>query len=98
LDIPIPGDCFSYNDFPGVTTNEILDYDIDDVNRDQQKKNIVKIASEFLSIASNFDQLGFYEPLDFEEILQIVPDKVNEVEIRRFEMVVHNLQSSLTPM
>jgi phosphotransferase system HPr-like phosphotransfer protein len=94
LDIPIPGDCFSYNDFPGVTTNEILDYDIDDVNRDQQKKNIVKIASEFLSIASNFDQLGFYEPLGFEEILQIVPDKVNEVEIRRFEMVVHNLQSS----
>jgi phosphotransferase system HPr-like phosphotransfer protein len=94
LDIPIPGDCFSYNDFPGVTTNEILDYDIDDVNRDQQKKNIVKIASEFLSIASNFDQLGFYEPMDFEEILQIVPDKVNEVEIRRFEMLVHNLQSS----
>jgi phosphotransferase system HPr-like phosphotransfer protein len=94
LDIPIPGDCFSPNDFPGVTTNEILDYDIDDVNRDQQKKNIVKIASEFLSIASNFDQLGFYEPLEFEEILQIVPDKVNEVEIRRFEMVVHNLQSS----
>ncbi len=94
LEIPIPGDCFSYNDFPGVTTNEILDYDIDDVNRDQQKKNIVKIASEFLSIASNFDQLGLYEPLGFEEILQIVPDKVNEVEIRRFEMVVHNLQSS----
>jgi phosphotransferase system HPr-like phosphotransfer protein len=94
LDIPIPEDCFSYNDFPGVTTNEILDYDIDDVNRDQQKKNIVKIASEFLSIASNFDQLGFYEPMDFEEILQIVPDKVNEVEIRRFEMLVHNLQSS----
>lgn len=94
LDIPIPSDCFSYNDFPGVTTNEILDYDIDDVNRDQQKKNIVKIASEFLSIASNFDQLGLYEPLGFEEIVQIVPDKVNEVEIRRFEMVVHNLQSS----
>lgn len=94
LNIPIPNDCFSHNDFPGVTTNEILEYDIDDVNRDQQKKNIVKIASEFLSIASNFDQLGFYEPLEYREILQIVPDKVNEVEIRRFEMLVHNLQSS----
>jgi phosphotransferase system HPr-like phosphotransfer protein len=94
LNIPIPRDCFSHNDFPGVTTSEILDYDIDDVNRDQQKKNIVKIASEFLSIASNFDQLGFYEPLEYQEIMQIVPDKVNEVEIRRFEMLVHNLQSS----
>ncbi len=94
LDISIPEDCFSYNDFPGVTTTEMLDYDIDDVNRDQQKKKIVRIASEFLSIASSFDQLGFYEPMDFQEILQIVPDKVNEVEIRRFEMLVHNLQSS----
>lgn len=94
LEISIPSDFFNPDDFPGVTTNEILDYDIDDVNRDQQKKNIVKIASEFLSIASNFDQLGFYEPLDYDEILQIVPDKVNEVEIRRFEMLVHNLQSS----
>jgi phosphotransferase system HPr-like phosphotransfer protein len=61
---------------------------------DQHKKNIVKIASDFLSIASNFEQLGFYEPYDLTEILGIVPEKINEVEIRRFEMLVHNLQSS----
>jgi phosphotransferase system HPr-like phosphotransfer protein len=29
-----------------------------------------------------------------EKILAIVPEKVNEVEIRRFEMLVHNLQSA----
>mgnify|MGYP006293666757 CR=1 FL=1 len=94
LGISIPEDSFSPDYFVGVTTPISLEYDIDDANRDQQKKNIVKIASEFLSIAANFDQLGFYEPYDFEKILQIVPDKVNEVEIRRFEMLVHNLQSS----
>jgi phosphotransferase system HPr-like phosphotransfer protein len=94
LGITIPEKSFSPDNFFGVTTNHRLEYDIDDVNRDQQKKNIVKIASEFLSIATNFDQLGFYEPYDFEKILQIVPDKVNEVEVRRFEMLVHNLQSS----
>jgi len=94
LRIKLPREGFDGSDFPGIATSEILDADIDDENRDQQKKNIVNIASEFLSIASNFDQLGLYEPFDIEAILQIVPARINEVEIRRFEMLVHNLQSS----
>jgi len=42
----------------------------------------------------SFDQIKFYERYSFQEILAIVPDKVNEVEVRRYEMLVHNLQSS----
>ncbi|MCD4805387.1 MAG: HPr family phosphocarrier protein [Desulfobacterales bacterium] len=94
LNMPVPDDNFDTFEFPGVTTNDLLDYDIDDEDKDLQKKNIVKIASEFLSIVRNFDHLGFYEPYDLKKILEIVPDKINEVEIRRFEMLVHNLQSA----
>jgi len=94
LDITVPEVTFTHQDFPGITTTEILKYDIDDEARDLQAKNIVKIASDFLRIAKNFDELGFYEPYGREEILSVVPGKVNEVEIRRFEMLVHNLQSS----
>ena len=94
LRIQMPDGQFDISDFPGIATSEILEFDIDDENKDQQKKNIVKIASEFLSIAGNFDQLGFYEPYDLDKILGIVPETINEVEIRRFEMLVHNLQSS----
>ena len=94
LNIPIPEASFEPKDFPGVSTSELLDYDIDDEDKDQQKENIVKIASEFLSIARNFDSLGFYEPYDFDQIMEIVPGKINEVEVRQFEMLVHNLQSS----
>lgn len=94
LNIPIPDESYDMDDFPGIITSEILDYDIDDTDKDLQKKNIVKIASEFLSIAANFEHLGFYEPYKLKEILEIVPSKVNEVEMRRFEMLVHNLQSS----
>ncbi len=94
LKIPIPSEGFVSADFPGVITGEMLEYDIDDENKDQQKKNIVKIASEFIRIAAIFDQHRFYEPLDIKEILAIVPDKINEVEVRRYEMLVHNLQSS----
>ncbi|UCF95603.1 MAG: HPr family phosphocarrier protein [Desulfobacterales bacterium] len=94
LQIPLPAERFSARNFPSVTTGEMLDYDIDDTDKDQQKKNIVKIASELLNIAGSFDQLKFYEPYTFQQIRTIVPDKVNEVETRRYEMLVHNLQSS----
>ncbi|MGD2187123.1 MAG: HPr family phosphocarrier protein [Desulfobacterales bacterium] len=94
LKIQMPETQYTTADFPSVVSSQMLDYDIDDKDKDQQKKNIVKISSEFLNIAKSFDQLKFYEPYPHKEILAIVPDKVNEVEIRRYEMLVHNLQSS----
>ncbi len=94
LNIPIPKEVFGPEDFPGITTGEMLPSTIADEPKDLQKKYIVRIASEFLGITSAFDQLSFYEPYDQEQIRRLVPAKVNEVEIRRFEMVVHNLQSS----
>ncbi len=94
LNIAMPVDAFGSEDFPGITTGEMLKYDIDDDSKDVQKRNIVKIASEFLSIATSFDPMGFYEPYGNDEIATLVPETVNEVQIRRFEMLVHNLQSS----
>ena len=94
LNIAMPEGVFGPEDFPGITTSEMLKYDIDDDAKDVQKRNIVKIASEFLSISASFDHLGFYEPYGKEEMAALVPGKVNEVEVRRFEMLVHNLQSS----
>ena len=93
-DIPIPEDKFVKDDFPGITTDNLLRYDIDDQDKDLQKKNIVKIASDFLKITKDFDQLKFYEPYQYKDILSLVPDRINEVEIRRYEMLLHSLQSS----
>jgi len=94
LKIQIPETRYAAADFPSVVSRQMLDYDIDDKDKDQQKKNIVKISSEFLDIAKSFDQLKFYDPYSHKEILTFVPNRVNEVEIRRYEMLVHNLQSS----
>ncbi len=94
LAVPIPEESFDHAEFPGVSTSQMLPYDIDDENRDAQKKNIVKIASEFLAVVHELDHLGFYEPYPPDALEGVVPEKVNEVEIRRLEMVVHNLQSS----
>ncbi len=94
LQIPFPAAPFKKEDFPTITTQEILNYDIDDESKDVQKKNIVKISGELLRIAHAFDEFVFYEPYNLDEMRVLVPEKVNEVEIRRFEMLVHNLQSS----
>lgn len=94
LNIKIPKQAFTNSDFPGIVTSEKLHYDIDDEAKELQKENIVKIASEFLTIADDFEIFRFYEPYKPEELFNIVPKKVNEVEIRRFEMLVHNLQST----
>ena len=94
LGIHEPSESIDIGSFPEVVTNDLLEYNIDDANRDQQKQHIVNIASEFIRIANNLNQFRFYEPYDIGEIRAIVPDKINEVEVRRFEMLVHNLQSS----
>lgn len=94
LKIDVPETEFSAEDFPEITTREMLVFNIDDEAKHVQKENVVKIASEFLSVAARFDQFAVFEPFSKDEISHLVPTKVNEVEIRRFEMVVHNLQSS----
>jgi len=94
LDIDMPKNAFSSADFPGITTSEMLAFDINDEARDEQRRHVVIIANEFLKIAEQFDKLEFYNPYTPEQIREIVPNRINEVEIRRFEMLVHNLQSS----
>ncbi|MBU1053578.1 MAG: HPr family phosphocarrier protein [Proteobacteria bacterium] len=94
LGIPIPKEIFYPVDFPSITTTDKFEYDIDDENKDQEKESIVKIASEFLNIANDLDHYSFYEPYNNDGIRSLVPGRINEVEIRHFEMLVHNLQSS----
>ena len=94
LHINLPEDRFLWDDFPGIATETRLEFDIDDENLEEEKKNIVKITTEFMRVADEFETLGFYEPYDLAQIKAIVPSSFNEQEARRFEMVVHSLQSS----
>ncbi|MBW1675117.1 MAG: HPr family phosphocarrier protein [Deltaproteobacteria bacterium] len=94
LHINLPEDRFLWDDFPGIATQTSLEFDIDDENLEEEKKNNVKITTEFLRVANEFETLGFYEPYSIDQIRAIVPSSFNEQEARRFEMVVHSLQSS----
>lgn len=95
LGIEIPAFGYDSRFFPGIMTGEQLEHNIDDIDdHDRQQQNLTSIASEFLEIINSFEQFSFYERYDSGKIRELVPAKVNEVGIRRFEMLLHNLQSS----
>jgi phosphotransferase system HPr-like phosphotransfer protein len=95
LEIDIPEFGYDPRFFPGIMTGEQLEHNINDIDEQaQQQQNLTSIASEFLEIIDGFEQFSFYEPYDRQAIRELVPGKVNEVGIRRFEMLLHNLQSS----
>lgn len=93
IDIPTVG--YDIRFFPGIMTGEQLEHNIDDIeDRDRQQQNLTSIASDFLDLIKTFEPLSFYERQNGKAIRELVPSKVNEVGIRRFEMLLHNLQSS----
>jgi len=94
LHIIVPDEGYNPVDFTEVMTDEKLDYDIDDQDQDQQKQHTIKIASELLSICKDFSSIEFFNPYSAKELRTVVPERINEAEIRRFEMRLHNLQSS----
>jgi phosphotransferase system HPr-like phosphotransfer protein len=95
LGICIPETGYNLNYFPDISSEQQLDHNIDDFNaRDHQRKNLTRIASEFLEVVKDFDQFAFYERYDLKKINELVPEQINEVIVRRYEMLVHNIQSS----
>ncbi|MBF0413962.1 MAG: HPr family phosphocarrier protein [Desulfamplus sp.] len=95
LGIEIPANGYDPGFFPDIGTSEQLEHNIDDFdNRKEQRKNLTIIASEFLDLIKAFEPLSFYERYTSSQIREIVPLRVNEVGVRRFEMLLHNLQSS----
>ncbi len=96
LDIDIPAVEYDPSFFPGVPSSQHLPHDIDDFNTitSVQRKNLTWIASQFLDLVKSFESMAFYEKYDIAGLREIVPEKVNEVLIRNFEMQLHNIQSS----
>jgi phosphotransferase system HPr-like phosphotransfer protein len=95
LDISVPDRGYDISFFPGISSDQQLDHNIDDFNaRDKQKENLTRIATEFLEVVKEFDQFAFYERYDLKKIYELVPQHINEVSIRRYEMLIHNIQSS----
>ena len=95
LNIKIPETGYNLSYFPGSSATQLLDDNIEAVHsKTEQRENLTRISSKFLEVVKEFDQFAFYERYDLEKIKTLVPAKINEVKIRRYEMLIHNIQSS----
>jgi phosphotransferase system HPr-like phosphotransfer protein len=96
LGMKVP-DNLDWEYYPRLCATDQLVFDIDedfeDLDKNELKKNYVRISNNYLNIVNEFEQHAFNEPYSIQDLKAIVPEKINEVEIRRYEMVVHNLQS-----
>ncbi|WP_022668410.1 HPr family phosphocarrier protein [Desulfospira joergensenii] len=95
LNIALPSQGYDISYFPGISSSKHLIHNIDDFNeKHHQRKSLTRISSEFLEVVKEFEPFSFYERYDLKKIRELVPEKINEVIIRSFEMQVHNIQSS----
>ncbi|MDM8536154.1 HPr family phosphocarrier protein [Desulfobacterales bacterium HSG17] len=95
LKINVPDTGYDLDFFPGISSIQQLEHNIDDFNaKNQQKGNLTRLATEFLEVVKEFDKFAFYERYDLKKIYELVPEQINEVTIRRYEMLIHNIQSS----
>ena len=93
LNIKIPSNTYKKEDYPIITTKDILESNIEDIDKVKQKENIARIANNFINMVETFNDFMIYKQYNINEIKEMIPVKINVVEIRRFEMMLHNLQS-----
>jgi phosphotransferase system HPr-like phosphotransfer protein len=80
--------------FADLSSNRFLEFDILPQDLYDEKQNIVRITSAYLNIVRDFESLGFFKQFQAEELISHIPAKINEEILRRYEMIIHNLQSS----
>ena len=80
--------------FANLSSNRFLEFDIHPQDLYDEKQHIVRVTTAYLNIVRDFEALGFYKRFQAEELRQLIPAKLNEEILRKFEMIIHNLQSS----
>jgi hypothetical protein len=93
LGIKIPPNGVKSDDFPYFRIPGRLYADMWVEESKKEDEAIVKIATSYLEIAEEYTALGFSRIFSQQELVELVPEHVNEERLRTFEAEVHNLQS-----
>lgn len=93
LNITIPQHGVEIEDFPYFRSPGKLYADMWSENSSKEDEAIIKIATSYLEIAEEYNCLGFCRIFSAQELVEMVPEHVNEERLRTFEAEVHNLQS-----
>ena len=93
LGIEIPQHGVKADEFPYFCSPGHLYADLWVENSSREDEAIVKIATSYLEIAEEYTSLGYSRIFSHQELIEMVPEHINEERLRTFEAEVHNLQS-----
>ncbi len=93
LGLEIPQVGLEAEDFPSFCSPGQLYADMWVENSSREDVAIVKIATSYLEIAEEYTALGYSRIFSPQELIEMVPEHINEERLRTFEAEVHNLQS-----
>lgn len=93
LGLKFPEEKLESNDFLDVASDKMLPHNVDEGFSSKEEENVVKIASDYLNITKEYEDFKFDRIYTVEEIEALIPDYINEENLRRFELNIQNLQS-----
>ena len=93
LGISIPEHGVEREDFPVFLSPGRLHADMRDDHVRKEDEAIIKIATSFLEIAEEYTALGFGRIFTAQELVDMVPDRLNEERLRHFAAGVQNLRT-----
>ena len=93
LGLTIPDEKLKEEDFLDVASNKMLPHNLGEDFSTREEENVVKIASEYLNILRDHEDLLFDRRHSVQEIAALIPEYLSEEKLRRFELRVHSLQS-----
>lgn len=94
LQLPLSPPRLEWAQFSDLSTNRFLEFNISVEDFHNERQYIVRITTAYLNITRDFEALGFFRRYQEAELPQVIPTKINEEILRKFEMTIHNLQSS----
>ncbi|MBM4287755.1 MAG: HPr family phosphocarrier protein [Deltaproteobacteria bacterium] len=94
LNLKLSRSTLAWEHFANLSSNRFLEFDITTQDLHGEKQHIVRITSAYLNIVREFESLGFYKRFQAEELRSLIPARINEEILRKYEMIIHNLQSS----
>jgi phosphotransferase system HPr-like phosphotransfer protein len=93
LGINLPVEKIRDEDFKEIYPSKVLPHNIGEEEGVDEKKNAVKIATEYLNITKRFMGLECVSRFNPQELKEVIPCKVSEDKLREFQFTIHNLQS-----
>jgi hypothetical protein len=93
LQVSFPPKGLSEQYYYDIPADKILPQNLDEGEAKNEREKIIKVCSEYINTINEFEELTCDHCYTQRNLLGMIPHKVNEEKIRKFELVMHNLES-----